>query len=107
MSMPIISSDSHVDIKRERVLEHLPQRFHDDYDAALQAQVQRMLNAKPQKRVKNKAGGGGEAVDLGAMASGTRPHPAFGRPGAHDPYERLKDMDIDKVDAEILYTNIN
>jgi predicted TIM-barrel fold metal-dependent hydrolase len=31
------------------------------------------------------------------------PWPAAGRPGGHDPVERLNDMDIDGVEAEILY----
>jgi len=31
------------------------------------------------------------------------PWEAAGRPGAYDPHERLKDMDLDKVDAEVLY----
>ena len=30
---------------------------------------------------------------------------AAGRKGAWDPQERLKDMDVDKVDVEILYTD--
>ncbi len=32
-----------------------------------------------------------------------KPWEAAGRPGAYDPHERLKDMDIDQVDAEVLY----
>ena len=34
-----------------------------------------------------------------------QPWEAAGRPGAHDPHERLEDMDIDKVDAEVLYSS--
>ena len=34
-------------------------------------------------------------------------HPAWGRPGNGDPHERLKDMDIDGVEAEVLYCEVS
>ena len=34
-------------------------------------------------------------------------HPAWGRPGKADPNERLKDMDTDGVDAEVLYCEVS
>ena len=34
-----------------------------------------------------------------------KPWEAAGRPGAYDPHARLADMDIDQVDAEVLYAS--
>ena len=34
-------------------------------------------------------------------------YPAFGRPGGGDPHERLKDMDTDQVDTEVLYCEVS
>jgi len=34
-----------------------------------------------------------------------KPWEAAGRPGAYEPHARLADMDIDQVDAEVLYAS--
>ena len=34
-------------------------------------------------------------------------HPARGRPGHHDPQDRLEDMDTDGVDVEVLYCEVS
>ncbi len=88
MSEPVrlVSSDSHVTVTHDAVKSHLAARFHDDYDAAA-AKV-----------------GGGVAIRQGQNTmprgfEGVR-H-AIGRPGNHDPVERLKDMDLDGVDVEV------
>ena len=65
------------------------------------AQQRRILEGKPQKQLKNKAGAAAPTVGLPTE----KPWEAAGRPGAYDPHERLKDMDIDQVDAEVLYAN--
>jgi predicted TIM-barrel fold metal-dependent hydrolase len=92
----IISADSHVTIPREKILEHLPKRLHEPLAQAEAAYLARQLAAKPQK-VKQK-----EALAMPNFGKGA-PWPAAGRAGESDAVERLKDMDIDGVEAEILY----
>lgn len=94
----IISVDSHANIPEERVLEQLPERFRSEYVEAQEAALQRMLAGNPQKQKKASA-------PFPNMGKGA-PWAAAGRPGAYDPVERLKDMDTDGVDAEILYTEV-
>jgi predicted TIM-barrel fold metal-dependent hydrolase len=92
----IVSADSHVSIPREMILEHLPKRLHEPLAEAEAEYFARMLRAKPQKEKQQ------QAVAFPNMGQGA-PWPAAGRAGDHDPVERLKDMDIDGVEAEILY----
>ena len=101
MTERIISADSHLELKPEKILGHLPRQHHEAYLGALMAQHQRILEGKPQKQLKNKAGAAAPTVGLPTE----KPWEAAGRPGAYDPHERLKDMDIDQVDAEVLYAN--
>lgn len=91
----IISADSHVRIQDEAVLRHLASKHHDDYQAA-----RLRFMADMAQRMKKKPG----AQNL--MPSQEQPWEAAGRPGEWDPVERLKDMDIDQVDAEVLYTDV-
>jgi predicted TIM-barrel fold metal-dependent hydrolase len=100
----IISSDSHVDIAHERVLAHLPRQYHEAYDEARMGLARRMMEGKPQKQLRNKATTTAP-VNQGPMPT-DQPWEAAGRAGAHDPHARLEDMDVDKVDAEVLYSNI-
>jgi predicted TIM-barrel fold metal-dependent hydrolase len=95
----IISVDSHAAIPETLVLSHLAPEFHADYQSAKETARQRALAGKPQKQ---KRAAPQSMPNMGAGA----PWPAAGRAGEHDPIERLKDMDIDEVDAEILYTEI-
>jgi predicted TIM-barrel fold metal-dependent hydrolase len=81
----IISADSHMLVTDERILAHLPAVHHEAFQ-----QVQ----------------GPPEATTAGPDPSaGGVMLPAAGRPGEWDPVERLKDMDLDGVDAEVLYTD--
>ncbi|MGE0881784.1 MAG: amidohydrolase family protein [Acidimicrobiia bacterium] len=82
MAQPIISADSHLQILDERVLAHLPAKYHDAYQSVATPITP---NSSPTKR---------ENV-----------WPAFGRSGEWDAVERLKDMDTDGVDAEVLYSD--
>ncbi len=93
----IISVDSHANIPEELILKHLPKQFRDQFKESRQAAMQAFLAGRPQK--------GKETPPLPNMGKGA-PWKAAGRPGEYDPVERLKDMDIDQVDAEILYTDI-
>ena len=91
----IISADSHVLIRDEAVLENLASKFHDDYKAARLAFMQLMAS-----RMKKRP----DAESL--MPSQDQPWEAAGRDGEWDPAARLADMDTDKVDAEVLYTDV-
>jgi predicted TIM-barrel fold metal-dependent hydrolase len=101
----IISADSHVTIPREQILAHLPQRLHEPLAQAEAAYFARQLAAKPQKALRAKQEEESKARGFAAMPNmgDGAPWPAAGRPGGHDPIERLKDMDTDGVEAEILY----
>ena len=90
----IISADSHVAIQDASVISHLQEKYHEDYKKARMEYMQRML-----KKVKKP----GQEIPV---MSQDRPWEAAGRPGEHDPVERLKDMDIDQVEAEVLYTDV-
>jgi predicted TIM-barrel fold metal-dependent hydrolase len=92
----IISADSHVTIADSAVLGHLEKRYHEAYGKARMEYFARMM-----QRAKRKDGEG----ELPIM-SGERPWEAAGRPGERDPHERLKDMDIDRVEAEVLYSDV-
>ena len=88
----IVSSDSHVTVKHGQVKRHLASKFHADYDAAFQRFFSAFL------------GGGAVKANQGAMKF---PGRALGRPGTYDPVERLKDMDTDGVDTEVMYCELS
>jgi predicted TIM-barrel fold metal-dependent hydrolase len=94
----ILSADSHVAIRDDAVLRHLPQKYHDAYGQARMAYIQRLM-----ARAKPKPGEEGGGLPIGSQE---RPWEAAGRPGEHDPVERLKDMDTDGVEAEVLYSDV-
>ena len=88
----LISSDSHVTVKHGHVKRNLASKFHEDYDAAFQRFFSGFL------------GGGAAKANQGAMKF---PGRALGRPGCHDPVERLKDMDLDGVQTEVMYCELS
>jgi predicted TIM-barrel fold metal-dependent hydrolase len=84
----LVCADSHITHTHEGVKAHLASKFHAEYDAA----------------VEEMGGGIATRVNMNAMPKnmeGVR-H-AMGRAGCHDPHERLKDMDLDGVDAGVMY----
>ena len=87
----IISADSHATIGQEYLLDALPKKYQ-----------QTVKDAAPSRSL-----GGMTESDMQAMAQAQRTQQGgdrpFGRAGSSDPVERIKDMDIDEVDAEILY----
>ena len=91
----IISADSHVAIRDDAVLRQLPEKHHEAYKQARQEYVMGMV-----KRLQQGEGGGLP------ISGADRPWEAAGRPGEIDPVERLKDMDIDGVEAEVLYSDV-
>jgi predicted TIM-barrel fold metal-dependent hydrolase len=103
----IISADSHVTIPNERVYAHLPSKLRDKVAEVEKAYAAQQLAAKPQKAAqaelkKERASMQDAMAMMPTMGKGA-PWPAAGRPGESDAVERLKDMDIDGVEAEILY----
>ena len=82
MDHRIISADSHMLIREADFLAHLPRKHHDTWRQTLQW---------PPK------GPDAPPADPATATS------AAGRPGEWDAAERLKDMDLDGVDAEVLY----
>ncbi len=101
----IISADSHVTIPNELVRSHLSAGVRDKVAEAEAAYAARMLEAKPQKTKQNELTEQRAGTPLGSLPNMGKgaPWPAAGRLGAHDAHERLKDMDTDGVEAEILY----
>lgn len=92
----IISADSHVAIRDEAVVRNLPRKHLEAYIQARREYGMRMM-------AKAKRKGGENALPI---QSEDRPWEAAGRPGEHDPVERLKDMDTDGVEAEVLYSDV-
>ncbi len=90
----LISADSHVSITHDQVKAHLPAKHQDGYDEAQLAFADRM----------RKAMGAGNA---NAESMKRNPHAAFTRPGYRDGTERLKDMDTDGVEAEVVYSEVS
>jgi predicted TIM-barrel fold metal-dependent hydrolase len=91
--MRFISADSHVAVTHDQVKSHLATKWHDPYTTAQRAFAERMSRK-----------GAGEA-NTAAMKQ--NPHAAFTRPGYRDGAERLKDMDIDGVDVEVVYSEVS
>ncbi|HEV8298832.1 MAG TPA: amidohydrolase family protein [Acidimicrobiales bacterium] len=79
-------------VRHEDVKAKLPSRLHAEYDDAVAKLAQTMRR------------GAGQANQ--AMMR-EYDHPAYGRAGAADPVERLKDMDTDGVEAEVLYCEVS
>jgi predicted TIM-barrel fold metal-dependent hydrolase len=100
----IISADSHVTIPNELVHPHLSAKLRDKVTEAEKAYAAQMLAAKPQKAAQAELKKERSAAPAGAPNMGAgAPWPAAGRPGESNAVERLKDMDIDGVEAEVLY----
>lgn len=95
----LISADSHVKMSHEQVKQHLPTRLHDAYDSASGAYEARMSRGTG---AANRAGATQQRT--GGVASSNA---VFGRPAYWDPVERLKDMDTDGVEVEVLYSEVS
>lgn len=89
----LISADSHVKMTHEQVRAHLDPGLRAAYDAAAGAYEARMDR------------GAGAANRAGAQMAVA--NAAFTRPSYWDPVERLRDMDADGVDVEVLYSEVS
>ena len=96
MTERLISADSHVKIGHDQVKRHLTARHHEAYDSAVDAFEAKMGRGAGKA---NRAGSVQNAVNV--------KNAAFTRPGYWDPAERLKDMDTDGVEAEVLYCEVS
>jgi predicted TIM-barrel fold metal-dependent hydrolase len=90
----LISVDSHYAMSKERLKEAIPRRFHGDFDRAAK-RVDAAKTAAMQKR-------GGPPLQLSSYI-----HEAAKHPGYQDPVERLRAMDDDGVDVEILFSDLS
>ena len=95
MAERVISADSHVKVSHEQIKANLSPRFHQAYDDALRAFGERMMR------------GAGAANMAGAAMKAAEKNAAFNREGYWDPVERLKDMDADGVEAEVIYSEVS
>jgi predicted TIM-barrel fold metal-dependent hydrolase len=89
----LISADAHVQVAHDQVKAHLLRKYHPAYDDALAAFAASMK------------GWGAARANQAMMAEYS--HPAMGRPGASNPVDRLADMDIDGVEAEVLFSEVS
>lgn len=85
MGTGTVSADSHVALEHERVREHLAGRFHEAYDEAAAEHARR--------------------VAAGKAASNLGEH--WYRPGHFDGAAHLEDMDVDGLDAEVIYCEVS
>ena len=81
----VISADSHILIKDDALVSHLEKQWRDPVKEIFDARVKAMRE------------NGSRLYEKPKWA-------AAGRAGEWDPRERLKDMDTDMVDAEVLYS---
>ncbi len=83
----LVSADSHVNLSHDDIKAHLATRYHVDYDDA--------LNRWTGRRGDND---GRPKVNLGSHMS---------RPGYRDARAHLEDMDVDGLDAEVVYCEVS
>jgi predicted TIM-barrel fold metal-dependent hydrolase len=100
----LISADSHVKIAHDQVKNHLAPRLHDSYDKAASSYEARMSRGTG---AANRAGATGSASTAKKSSPIAATNSVFGRAGYWDATERLKDMDIDGVDVEVLYSEVS
>lgn len=103
----LISSDDHVNLSHDSVKEHLNSRFHDDYDEAVATFSRSVMSLASSEANQRWSKQQGVTPDPTATIGGARKHAATGRMGHTDPYERLKDMDTDGVEASATYCEVS
>ncbi|WP_051683684.1 amidohydrolase family protein [Blastococcus sp. URHD0036] len=97
MTERLISADSHVRVSHDQIKSFMPAKYHAVYDEAASEHENRMKT------------GAGAANQAGAKPKdkASTANSAFSRPSYFDPTERLKDMDTDGVDVEVLYSEVS
>jgi uncharacterized protein len=92
MPTKLISADSHVLVRPENLRERLPRSLHEQFDDGMAA------NAAFEKEMRG---------DSPPLSIDDFDMEAVGDPGYRDPIARLKAMDRDNVDAEVLYSELS
>ena len=93
MTTRLVSVDSHVKVFPDQIKANMPARYHSAWNGAVEAE-----------RAKHLEEMGG--MDPSVLAAGFD-HEAFSDPGYTEPNARLKAMDRDGVDAEVLYSEVS
>jgi predicted TIM-barrel fold metal-dependent hydrolase len=91
MELRLVSADSHVRVPIEPIRERVPVSLREAFDDAIRAQ------AEFEKELK-----GGQDMDLSDWDMD-----AFRNPGYSEPVARLAAMDLDGVQAEVLYSEVS
>src|SRR5438105_3303026 len=91
MAERIISADSHMLVKDDRVLANLASKYHEAFLEAQAGQAPMLADPDLDPEGAERAAG----VKLAAA----------GRAGEWDGNERLKDMDVDGIEAEVIYSD--
>jgi predicted TIM-barrel fold metal-dependent hydrolase len=89
----LISVDSHVRIEPDQIKANLVSKYHSQWDDA--------VATEKEQHIRDLGG-----VDPKVFAAGFS-HEAMTNPGYYDPKERLRSMDRDEVDAEVLYSEVS
>jgi predicted TIM-barrel fold metal-dependent hydrolase len=90
----LISVDSHYAMSRDQLKDAIPRRYHEAFDLA-----SRLVDAPKLAAMQRR---GTPPVGLGSYL-----HEAARHPGYSDPVERLRAMDDDGVDIEILFSDLS
>jgi predicted TIM-barrel fold metal-dependent hydrolase len=90
----LISVDSHYAMSREQLREAIPRRYHEGFDLASRLVDEPKLAAMRRR--------GTPPIGLASYL-----HEAARHPGYSDPIERLRAMDEDGVDVEILFSDLS
>jgi len=110
MKYRLISADDHVDLSHDAIKSNLASKFHTDYDDAVmnfRASMMNMVSASANQLWREQQGlPAGDGRNM-LMAMADRNHPASGRAGHTDAHERLKDMDLDGVQASVTYCEVS
>jgi len=110
----LISADSHVRMTHEQVKAYMPTTLHEAYDNAATEYEARMSKgtgainrAGAMQRTTEQLAADRQAARKAQMEQIAASNAAFSRAGYWDPVERLKDMDTDGVEAEVLYSEVS
>jgi predicted TIM-barrel fold metal-dependent hydrolase len=103
----LISADSHVKMTHEQVKRYLPSSLHPAYDAAAAAYEAKMSRGTGKANRRGAAAPGKDDAGGPNATAIASANAVFARPGYWDPEARLRDMDADGVDVEVLYSEVS
>jgi predicted TIM-barrel fold metal-dependent hydrolase len=101
-TLELVSADSHVNVAHDAIKARLASKYHDEYDRAVEGFMHQM------------AGGAGSvnaawATDRQRQQTGAnaKRFAKHSRPGYQDGAARLADMDLDRVQTEVVYSELS